>query len=71
MIVIPRYMKKGQQWLSRRDKGFVSLLEKTRFGALLKFIKVLHIIVDKFNKLYVSPFRWSYKNKSKVIVSLI
>ena len=35
---------------SRRDKAFVSLLEKAHFGALLKFkieVKFFHIIVDK------------------------
>ena len=36
-IVIPWYMNKTQQWLSCRDKGFVWLLEKARFGAMLKF----------------------------------
>ena len=35
MIVMPRYIKKGQEWLSLRDKAFVSFLEKTHFGALL------------------------------------
>ena len=57
---MPRYIKKRQKWLSRRDKAFVSLLEKTHFGALPKFkieVKFLHIIVDKVNKLFVSPFR--------------
>ena len=34
---MPRYIKKRQEWLSRRDKAVVSLLEKTHFGALLKF----------------------------------
>ena len=70
VIVMPRYIKKGQDWLSHRDKAFVWKLEKSHFGALLKFkleSKVLHVIGDKINKFFVSPFRWSYKNKRKLI----
>ena len=49
-------MNKRKQWLSLRDKGFVWSLEKTRFGAMLNFkieSWVLHIIVEKVNKLLV------------------
>ena len=36
MIVIPRYMKNRQQWLSLTIKGFVWLLEDTHLGPMQK-----------------------------------
>ena len=50
VIVMTTNIKKGQDRLSHRDNAFECLLEKTHFGALLKFkleSKVLLIIVDK------------------------
>ena len=32
---------------------------------------ILHIIIEMINKLFVSPFRWCYKNERKAIISLI
>ena len=71
VIVMPRYRKRGQDWLSHGDKSFVWLLEKTHFGALLKFkieSYVLQVIGDKINKFFVSPFRWSYKNSIILLI---